>query len=255
MFENLIAALSASPGHAIAALAAFAAGIVRGFSGFGTAMIYTPAAAAALSPVFAICSLVVMDTLPSLPLLIKAVRDTQWRTILTLIATATLTVPVGAYVLKVLDPIVLRWFICGLIFVVVAVLWSGWRMTRPPRRHETMGIGALSGFLAGSAALAGPPVILFYLSGQADAKAVRANMIVFLAAMTVVTITALTLNGLFTLNAALWGVTLMIPYGVGLLIGVRFFGKTSEETFRQVAFVVILFSAVASLPIFDAVFR
>lgn len=255
MIETVLSALAPSPAHAVAALAAFVAGVVRGFSGFGTAMIFVPMASAALSPVFAICAMQIMDTAPSLPLLVRAVRNTDWRNIVPLLASAMFAVPAGVFALKIVDAVYLRWAICAMILVLVAVLWSGWRMSRAPRRHETVGIGLLAGLLSGSAGMAGPPVILFYLSGQAKPLQVRANLIVFLAAMTVITTSALVWNGLFTVNAALWGIALMLPYGLGILIGVRQFGKSSERLFRRVAFVIILTTAVVSLPLFDPLFR
>ena len=50
------------------AFAAFLAGIVRGFSGFGTAMIYLPVASQFLTPFEALITLMVMDFFGPLPL-------------------------------------------------------------------------------------------------------------------------------------------------------------------------------------------
>ena len=66
MPEALAAAL-ATPGLPWLAAAVFVAGMVRGFAGFGTAMVYLPVAGQILSPFEALTTLVVMDMIGPLP--------------------------------------------------------------------------------------------------------------------------------------------------------------------------------------------
>ena len=58
---DLLTQALAFKGLAWVALAALVAGVVRGFSGFGTALIYLPVAAQVMPPVWAILSLAAMD--------------------------------------------------------------------------------------------------------------------------------------------------------------------------------------------------
>ena len=252
---ELWAFLAPQPAHAAVLVAAFLAGLVRGFAGFGAAMVFIPVTAAAISPVFAVCSLQVMDTPPTLPLMWKAVRFAEWRRIVPLFMVAILSVPLGVLALKYADPGVMRWGFSLLIGAIVAALASGWRMNREPRLPETLGIGGLAGFLSGSSGMSGPPVILFYLSRAASPHVVRANLILFLGAMTVLSVTNLAFSGLFRLEHAVWGLIFVIPYSIGILIGVRLFGKASERTFRRVAYAVILGAALVGLPLFDGLLR
>ena len=50
-------------------LAAFLAGLIRGFSGFGSAVVFLPVAGQFVSPIWALSILVVMDLFGPLPLL------------------------------------------------------------------------------------------------------------------------------------------------------------------------------------------
>ena len=77
------------------------AGLVRGFSGFGAAMIFVPVASALYSPPLAVATMFLVDTLISLPLAIGAVRQAQWRPVLLIFAGAAATVPLGAWRLVV----------------------------------------------------------------------------------------------------------------------------------------------------------
>lgn len=255
MLDSLIALADPGPAHAVAILAAFLAGAVRGFSGFGTAMVYVPLTAAAISPVFAVVSMQVMDTAPILPLLRKMIRIANWRLLAPLILSAFVSIPLGVYILKTVDPTPLRWAVAAIILTLLVVLWSGWRMTRPPRRSEMVGIGGLAGILGGIAGMAGPPIIIFYLAGRSNAAEVRASLYTFLAAMTGYMLIAFIIAGLMTANIVLWGIVMMLPYSAGLWCGSRLFSRADEAAFRRAAFAIIAAAVIVSLPLFDDVFR
>ena len=109
----------------VLALAAVVAGMVRGFSGFGSAMILVPIASALTDPQTAVVLLIFTDTLLTLPMVIPAGRRCLWREILPLAAGALCTVPLGVHLLLVLDQTLLRWIISLLILVLVGLLASG----------------------------------------------------------------------------------------------------------------------------------
>ena len=74
---------------------ALLAGIVRGFSGFGTAMIYLPFAAQVVPPLWAILTLMAMDVIGPIPLVKPALKDAQRRDLLLLLGGAACMLPVG----------------------------------------------------------------------------------------------------------------------------------------------------------------
>ena len=86
------------------ALAAGLAGLVRGFTGFGAAMVYIPIASAVYEPVVAVVTLFIVDAIIQIPLVYRAVHRCRWSEVLPLALGATLTVPVGVYALRVSDP-------------------------------------------------------------------------------------------------------------------------------------------------------
>src|SRR3546814_6767433 len=75
------------------AVAALAAGLVRGFSGFGAAMVFIPLAGIVVSPQTAVPLLFVADNLATLHITLPSFRRCCWAEILPLTAGATLTVP------------------------------------------------------------------------------------------------------------------------------------------------------------------
>jgi len=64
---DIFAGVIAGEGFWLLVAAAAVAGLVRGFSGFGTAMVYLPVAGQILSPFEALTTLLIMDLVGPLP--------------------------------------------------------------------------------------------------------------------------------------------------------------------------------------------
>ena len=172
------AALAEPRLYAAMAVAALA-GVTRGFSGFGGAMVYMPLIAAIYDPRIAAVTILLVDFVSATPFAIPEVRRCTWREVGPLSVAMAAGLPIGVWLLIVLDPIVLRWFIAVMVLSLVPVLASGWRYHGAPRLPMTIGVGLFSGVTAGAVLIAGPPVILYWLGGGNSAKIVRANLMVF----------------------------------------------------------------------------
>ena len=243
------------PGPALWAVmaAVLTAGVVRGFSGFGTAMVVGPVAAAAYSPQTAVIVIVIIDSLPILPLVVPALRKVDPREIGPVAAGYALALPLGIWFLTAGDPIMLRWFMSMVIFLVVLVLWSGWRYRGPRTVPVRAGVGGISGFLGGSTSLSGPPVILYWMALRTGAGYVRANLLVYLFIAELFAIGGYFLSGLLTAPAISIGITVAPIYLAGLLVGGALFGRASEATYRRIALLIVLCAAVLAMPVLDGV--
>ena len=85
-------------------LAASVAGVVRGFSGFGTAMIFLPVAGQILSPFEALTVLMVMDLIGPLPNAPRAIRDGHPGDVARLGLGLFIAYPIGIALLAIADP-------------------------------------------------------------------------------------------------------------------------------------------------------
>lgn len=230
----------------------FVAGLVRGFSGFGSGMIIMPAAAALFGPKTAIVIVLVVDSLPVLPFAIPALKIARWREVVPVLAGSALFIPIGLMILKAGDPLALRWFICTVIIVAVTILASGWRYDGPRGTAISMAVGALSGLLGGIASVPGPPPILYWMASSLAPAIIRANMLVLLFLGEFLSGANLWAAGLLTWNAVMLGVTAAPFYFAGLLAGWLAFPLASERVYRRIAFTMILLAALTALPLFDA---
>ncbi len=240
----------AEPLFWVAALTALVAATVRGFSGFGAGLIFMPVAAACFGPKVAAGVLWIIDTILILPFVFDAVGRVDWREIAPLGLGAAATVPAGVAVLVYVDPIPLRWGLSLAILVSIGLLAAGWRYRGPTRAWASLMVGAVAGFMGGSAQIPGPPVLIYWLGRQVVSATMRANAIVFFMFTTVISGVALFIGGIFTAEVTARSLALFPIYGLGLFVGSRLFGRASEATYRRIAYVTILVSALVSMPVF-----
>lgn len=229
--------------------AALVAGTVRGFSGFGTALIYMPLAGMVLGPVEAVTTLILMDLVGPIPMFPTAARNVHRGDLLRLLAGVTVAVPVGLSLLFVMDGDLFRGLVSAVSLVMLAGMALGWRYSGGLGPRAVLAIGASSGFLGGVSGIPGPPVIFAYMASRHPPEVIRANITFFLFGYDWIVVGMLALAGRLELPALLTGLLLIIPNMVGTFIGTALFVPGRERLYRGAAYVLIFFAAMAGLPI------
>jgi uncharacterized protein len=230
---------------------AILAGVVRGFSGFGSSLIYMPLVAAVYSPRIAAVTLLLIDTIGATPFAVRAFWQCSWREVLPIYLAAAIAVPFGTMALIYVDPTLLRWCMAILVLALLVVLMSGWRYHGRPRLPITIGVGLISGFGGGAAQIAGPTVILYWLGTKNDVVTVRANLLAYFLLLGLTLCADYYLQGLFTPDLIALSLLLAIPFFVATAAGATFFHGTSEQLYRRIAYLIIAFAAIISLPLLD----
>jgi uncharacterized membrane protein YfcA len=247
----LFPAVSAS-GLAVLLLATLLGGLVRGFTGFGFAMVFMPLASMVIGPVAALALIWCIDAPFALPIALRNAKHAEWREVAPLLLTATLALPAGIWLLIWLDRETMRWILAGLIFAAVALMASGWRYHGRPGIPLSLGVGVLSGLFNGMASIGGMPLAVFWLGAQRnDRHKTRANLQTFFGCSTLISGTVLWWNGILTVSALLMALPLFAAYGAGMWAGTHGFRLANEATFRRIAYAVIFLSALVSLPLWD----
>ena len=234
---------------------AFVAGLARGFSGFGSAMIFMPLASAVVGARVASPLLLLIDFTSSLALIPGAWRRADRRDVSIMSIGALIGVPLGTAALAFGDPLAIRWGLVVLIVALLALMMSGWRYPGRPTVPATIAVGGVAGFFGSLAQVAGPPIVLYWLRDAAVAAVTRANIILYFAIADVLIVLSYFIGGLWT--PAILGLAVITGplFGVGLWIGSKLFGKASDDAFRRICYALIAASALLSLPLFDGVFR
>lgn len=232
-------------------IAVILAGLVRGFAGFGTALVFMPIAASITSPVWAIIIMMSFDIFGPLALLPKAWRDGEPDEVSLLVIGAIVGLPIGVYFLTQIDPILFRWIVSVLSFIMLMLLASGWRYKNPLNKVMLMAVGSLSGFMSGIVGISGPPVILTYMSSLKPASVIRGNAMLYLFFVDLVMLLVFFLKGILVLIPLVIGLFLAVPYTLGGVVGQKIFNPNKEILYRRIAYLIIGFSALMGLPIWS----
>ena len=234
---------------------AILAGVVRGFSGFGSALIFVPPMMAVYGPGVATVTYVIIDLVCVIPFAVRAIPQASWREILPAFIAAAIAIPFGTMTQMVVDPAILRWAMCAFVLAFVVILIAGWRYRGKPNAPAAFGVGLLSGFAGGATQMSGPPVILYWLGSPANALRVRANLMVYLTMVGLALFVNYAWHGLMSTNVIAHAILLWPVYILSLTFGARWFRGTSDQLYRRIAYGIVAAVAIVSLPLFDALFR
>ncbi|MGB3405866.1 MAG: sulfite exporter TauE/SafE family protein [Jannaschia sp.] len=227
------------------------AGVVRGFSGFGTALIYVPLASTVLPPIWVLVTMTVMDIIGPLPNVPRALRDGRGKQVLGLAICAALALLPGLWTLDRMGNGMFRWVVAVLCLLTVALLASGWRWHGRMSPAIIAGSGAASGFLGGVSGLSGPPVILTYMSTTLPPAVIRANILLYLVLWDGILLAVLWAQGRLTVAPLILGAALILPYLCANVVGARLFRPEREKMYRTAAYVIIAGAALMALPIWS----
>lgn len=222
------------------------AGVVRGFSGFGSALILAPSMAAIYGPAAGVPLVMLLEIFVSCQLLPGAWRIAQRRQVGLMTLACLATIPLGAWILAASDPEVLRLAISAGILLFLAILLLGIRRRGQARPAGLLAAGAVSGLTNGASGIGGPPVVLYYLAGRDPAASIRANVISYFFLLDIITLAYFTWLGLITTGTLLVAVVTLPASLAGTWLGSRLFQAASERLFRLVAFAIIGAVAVIS---------
>lgn len=232
------------------ALVAGLAGLVYGFSGFGSALIAVPLYAALAGPETAVGLMAVTALASVVSVLPQAIRQADRRAALTILVPSLLCLPLGARVLTLADPVAIRWAMSLTVLGTLAALMAGLRYRGRAGPPAWIGVGALSGLMGGATGLAGPALVLFQLAGPDGAARMRANAILVLTPSSLALVPVLWWQGAIGPGEIGTGLLLAPIYGLTSWLGQRLFGEGREAIYRRVAYGIIAAAGLAGLPLF-----
>jgi uncharacterized membrane protein YfcA len=227
-----------------AALSVFAAGLIRGFSGFGSALINAPILSLIWGPTVGVPVAALVEIAPAIQLTPKAIKVAHWKTIWAISLPALVLLPAGTFILVSVPADEMRRAIGAIVLIVALILWSGWRYRGPRGTGPAIGVGLFGGALAGATGVAGPPVILYLMSSDDSPALTRANLIAYFSVILVGFMVVLTFKGLITTEIVWLVGALLIPFVVGAAIGTKMFPLASERVFRIIALTTLTLSSL-----------
>ena len=210
-------------------------------------MLMTPVLSALFGPVPAVVTALLLETAAAVVMFPDALPKVQWRTLLYLTLPAVVTVPLGGYLLMTVDPGIARKMISAVVIVFSSMLLLGLRYNGSPRALTSVALGSVVGALLGATSVGAPPVILYLLSGPDPVAVTRANLTVFVTAISVIGLVMLGVAGAISVSLATSAMLLTIPFLFATWLGAKLFARLSDAGVRRIALCLMLFVGVASL--------
>lgn len=232
---------------ALCAAIVFLAAMLRGYTGFGFALAAVPMLALVLPPVLVVPLVLCLEIIASLLILPGLWREMDLRSVAWLTLGSLLGVPLGVHGLATLSDAVMRTAIGVVVLVSALAIGAGLRLRRRPRAGATVVIGAASGVLGGAAAMAGPPVILFYLGAGTAASVGRASLMFFFSLVDTAALGVAATAGLLRWSLLVLILACLPTLALGQAFGTRLFRSPLQRHYRAVAVIVLVIISLMAL--------
>ncbi len=229
----------------LSSLCIFVAAFIRGFTGFGLAVVGVPLLSLFFAPAEIVPSIMILAILAGLQLLPKIWRSVDWQLLIPTIAGAAIGTPLGTWLLAGVSDNVMRVLIGLAVLAASGAVQLGFRFAQRPRAGVSAGFGAIAGLTGGAAAMPGPSVIFLFLAAPIAHEAGRASLVLFFQASAMMSAVSATFGGLMQWHSLILGALLVPAMLVGNWLGDRVFDKASAKTYRRV--VVLLLAGLGAI--------
>lgn len=221
------------------ALLLFGGAVVQGLTGFGYGLMTVPILMLILPPRMVVPMMMLQGTLLSFMVVYQARQHVRLKRILPLIIAGVISMPLGVYVLKNINPFTLKLALGILIVAFSAALLRGIRIKIKNETAAFIPVGIVSGILTGASALGGPPVILFLSNQQVEKQIFRSSIAAYFLIVNLCTLPTFALNGIITADVAKYAVYLLPAMVLGAVTGIKLADRVNEELFRRIALMIV----------------
>jgi uncharacterized protein len=225
----------------------FVAAFIRGFTGFGSSLLWVPGLSLVLPPVAVVPVTLLLEFIVSVHLLPSVRHDAHWPSLRWIWLGAVLGVPVGLAAIVRLPADMTRGAVAVTVIAAAILLWRGGRLAGTLSRPATVGVGVVAGLLTGGVGIPGPPVFLYYLSAPLEHRVGRASIIGYLMGLAPVACLFAAWNGMLDRDAIVRVLLLTPVVLAGTWLGAHAFGKADPEKARQWTLLVLLAIGLALL--------
>ena len=225
----------------------FLASLITGMTGFGFALIAVPLLTLLLTPKVVVTTLLLLGLVNGVLILVQTWRWLKPRRIWPLLVGGVVGAPLGTTLLLALDADLLQALIGVVVVLSALALAAGLRWQVQDERRAAAGAGLLSGVLAGSTGIGGPPVILFFANQDIPKQVFRANITLFFLTLGISNLISQSLGGLVTrpvLSYTLWLLPALLG---GTWLGTWLADRVSERLFRKITLILVISTGLSAI--------
>lgn len=237
-----------TPGNIIAlSLIIFFASIVRGFTGFGLALVAVPMIQFLMPVSDTAVFIAIINAIFSL-LYFKRSREAIKGQPLGRMAIWTgIGVAAGTLILKFINPAYIQLIWGVLIILIVAALIRGFEFRIRSDINAMTLSGLLGGVLAGATGITGPPVAIILSSMKTPKEKFNAIISVFIFFAVTYALVFYLISGLVRAETFLLALCSVPALLAGLHMGDRLVSRISQKTFTRLVYIVLILMGIITL--------
>ena len=228
----------------IAFFAVIISGLLRGYSGFGAALIIIPIFSSLYSLLTALSFHVLIEMPTLLVLLPSVVKVYDRKLINSSLFYLAVGVPFGFCLIGFIETVYLQLFIGFIVVLSVLLIWHGVPFTFAKNRKFFYLVSAMSGISQGLVGLGGPPVVTTLMSRKDDGLTARANIIMMMSVLLITSLISQIYANAITWLPVILALKLFLFYMLSNQIGKWLFFCYDQRSHRKIAlFFLILIGA------------
>jgi uncharacterized membrane protein YfcA len=248
LFEHLLQLTQLSAWEfAIAAGAVFAASLVRGFAGFGLSALIMASLVTIIPPVALIPVCYVLEGAASVIMLRGGWKDADMSVVWGLVIGSVIGLPIGLLATTSIDVDLSKLLALLVILALTLAQFMRFRPRFLATRKGLYASGLTAGVASGLASVGGMVVALFVLARDADAKTMRASLVMYLFIGLFTSLGYLLAYGLMTEQALYRGLVFAPLVLLGVFCGTLFFRPSLVHLYKRVCLLLLMLLCLIGL--------
>jgi uncharacterized protein len=231
----------------------FVASFVQGFSGFGFSQVAVPVMSFFMLPSRFIPVALLQSIVLNIIILIESRKNLDFKKLIPLTIAGALGIPLGTYLLIVLNPEIIKLTIGAIIILSSLALFIGFEKPVTNEKFAYIPIGIVSGILNGSITMSGPPVILFFAYQGVEKAKFRANLVMYFFLINIVTVPTYLFGGLIDIGIIKYAIITLPALIVGTICGAIVSRFTKDAIFKKITLILLI--ALGALSLITAVIK
>jgi len=225
-------------------LICFAAGVIRGFSGFALSAVVMAAAALIIPPVQLIPMLLILEMAASLLMIRQGFAQADKRISFGLALGSAVGLPLGLLLTLSISPDASRLVALALIIALAVAQLARIRMAFLATNAGLASAGIASGVTAGLSGAGGMVVALYVLAQDIAAGRMRASLVLYLMVSVLLAMVTHVIVGTLDAQALVRGLVFAVPSTLGVMVGRICFVPKWERYYKPFCLCLLIALAV-----------
>lgn len=245
---DLWAALSITPSQGVAMAAiCFAAGLVRGFTGFALSAFGLALAVLILPPVELIPVMWWLEMAASLVMLRHGWGGADLKAAITLVVGSAFGLVIGLSVTTSVDPTFSQRIALCILITLALLQLAKIKIPHLASQPGTIATGVIAGIVTGLAGVGGMVVALYVLARNDEPAKMRATLVAYLFISSTTAMLTHLWFGTMNTTSTLRGFAFVLPCVIGVLIGQRLFTPRLQPYYRPTCLTLLIGLGAVSL--------